>query len=163
MVNEIDEIFAAKPTSSSKLSPNAPSLNSKENVQRSPVTKTASTDSSQTQLTTKNKKKRKLKSVQVEVTNVEEDEWQGIDDSNKTAAHGITNSSKISTGKTVEVVDASKRARLEVQKPPQTSRVSLSSRSKGTSKEFDKDALFKDSRGTGPRKSLLLATLSEFR
>jgi hypothetical protein len=136
MVNEIDEIFASKPTLSSK-----PATTENDDGSSTSTLKKdgkRSIASVKVQVTSQSSKKKKRKRQTAESSNLDE-EWSGIGSNDTTEAKGKTSN--------VEVIDASKRMRVEVPKPPKKTKAST----KNTSKADDEDALFKDSRGTGPR------------
>jgi len=146
MVNEIDEIFASsKPSGSSSGKPTAAasSATAGKSGKTSLIAKPVEPSSSSSK-----KKKRKRKALEAADASAkgvavdEEEEWGGINlDDTSTKAP-----------KAVEIVDASKPVRVDIPQPPRKkSKVSTSSSSKKSTKD-DEDALFKDSRGTGPRK-----------
>jgi len=173
MVNEIDEIFASKPSGSQSGSgsriANQPE-SSATITQATATTRTADANGS-------GKKKRKRKLRESDETNVKgddeggEEEWGGITSSltssaptpapsapaSKAKAKGdgkAKGKAKMKPSSAVEVVDASKPARVELPKPPPTKRAKHAAAAPSTksARDDEDDALFKDSRGTGPRK-----------
>jgi hypothetical protein len=163
MVNEIDEIFASKPSGSGSGSGNA-------NQPGSSATTTTTIKATATDANGTGKKKRKRKLRENAGVNVKGDseggdeEWGGIaSDLTSSAPAPATSSAPASKPKSkvkvkmkptsaVEVVDASKPARVELPKPPPRKKIKpTSSANARAGKDDEDDALFKDSRGTGPR------------
>jgi len=159
MVNEIDEIFASKPSGSGMRTASSTTPNGSGKTK--PSYASSLTGSANLTSSSKKKEKRQRKAVEASKTSAsvsvkpvdeEEEEWGGIvldDDSNTV----LTSVPKPAKGlSVVEVVDVSKPTRVDLPKPPKSKGKLAPTSLKRSARDDEDDTLFKDSRGTGPRR-----------